>query len=382
MLRPASTVSGSNLNTLHRILNSSIFLLITGLFCVPYAVRESHSTQLSTLPLATEGHRLGDYQFTSDNAFAGTEQFIALARRFLREMLEEKIKNGHATDQMLQAFDRIDIEIFESSQIGAYADVRDDGSRVIYFSTGTFVSSVLLAIWSSLNTENDIRNTYRLSSPESTHCSQYHLYFADYYNRFKIKPVPSFMHDIMTPYEWCSIPRDGLNISIFEQRLEAFAFPLVLFIIAHEYGHHILQHIPVDKDASPSMIRIYESEADFFASKLVAPMTLTNISPFMFFTSGLQTLDPFDKNRINEPAECRFLSFILRDNIYINSDIVDRLAKKIINDFNMQSFYKDVALLLQNQENERMRESCPSIFFLDDQFSNTVKAIEKIQNQN
>ena len=254
---------------------------------------------------------------------------------------------------MKRGYSKIDVIVVDNVTPGALANFSKN-KRIIFYSTGTTLLLLYYTTYAAIiNTPGSFSN--RL-------CSSYPDYlgkaFSDANGRVSLE---AFLKTTSPPETYCQA-HDSPELEAEKGKLLAeTVIPATAFMLGHEYGHHLLGHLPLTHQLSPQEARQLESQADSFGSSMLWRIPRAPAVVIFDILSRYAEKDVFDQAASHEPEECRYLSLFTDDRRFLDETSVNNImtalaARKDVSK-SLSSFSKRVF----GMTNSEIEALCPSI---------------------
>lgn len=240
--------------------------------------------------------------------------------KFRRTLTEQK-------PDWLPLFNAIDVQTIDEVRPGGIAGM-DGKKRVIHLNLGTTLVPHVYAEYATIRTHYGSRH--------NTRCKDYVRYLGDFYKEHGRSEPDQFAAALTRPLEFCGVSglkTDKTFQSRFYKIFDDTFTPVFGLILAHEYAHHLLRHVPV-KTRDPAKLRAIEDEADRRGSVLFGRIASRTRAAVVFSVmASYRAADPFDPRRRAVSEECRFLYYLVDDarfaNIYSLQELLDPIKDRI-----------------------------------------------------
>lgn len=205
-------------------------------------------------------------------------------------------------------FKEIKINIIDNARPTARAKY-ENGQRTIDFNTGVAFLVLLYSEYSLL------RNHYR--DRVNARCEEYINFLVDRYRNSENFKSIDFNDESLTAAHFCGAEhlRSDEYIRKYISHLDndRYLSAVIGFMLGHEYGHHLLGHLP-PRQMPAADYRKIESEADNFGSNLLGNYASRANATLIFdFLAKQRRSDPFAVERKYPAEECRFLYLMGED---------------------------------------------------------------------
>lgn len=217
----------------------------------------------------------------------------------------------------LPLFESIRVNLVDSPKPVARAHIKGK-DRHIDVNVGIAASVALYAQYATLYTHH--------AGEISSDCKAYPQYLGVKVREFSNKGMTEFLREIKSAGEFCGVPRI-VGTPAFNQHFSEI-FPQTLLsvmaiVLGHEYGHHLLGHLD-HKRLTPEKRQELEADADRFGSTLLGIAGFRAPAAVIFdVLAGARSGDPFGAFRNSDPAECRFVFFLV-DDARIHGEVIAR----------------------------------------------------------
>lgn len=240
--------------------------------------------------------------------------------KFRRTIAEQK-------PDWLPQFNAIEVQTVDEVRPGGIAGM-DGKKRVIQLNLGTTLVPHIYAEYATVRTHYGSRHNGR--------CKDYVRYLGEFYREHGRSEPDQFAAALTRPLQFCGVAdlaADKTFQSRFYEIFDDTFTPVFGLILAHEYAHHLLRHVPVTTN-DPAKRRALEDEADRRGSVLFGRIASRTRAAVVFSVmASYRSADPFDPNRRAVSEECRFLYYLVDDarfaNIYSLNELLSPIQNRI-----------------------------------------------------
>lgn len=210
--------------------------------------------------------------------------------------------------EYLNEFRKIKVVIVDNARPTARSKY-ENGDRIIEINTGVIFLALLYNEYSLL------RNFY--AEHINDRCKNYMEFLGEKIKTMSILDKPDYQDDSVTAGKFCGAEKirtpeyakNYLNLLDTDRSLSA----VIGFVLGHEYGHHLLKHLP-PKQMEPAQYRQIEIEADNFGSNILGNFASRASATLIFdFLEKQRRADPFAVERRYPAEECRFIYLMNED---------------------------------------------------------------------
>ncbi|MBA4132920.1 MAG: hypothetical protein C0519_16045 [Hyphomicrobium sp.] len=244
------------------------------------------------------------YEAGREGRIAVTQQYVDKAKQIIRGNI------ATTTPNLVALFDQIQVQVVDDQKSYASAYI-EAGKRYIKISTGFTILSNLY-----------VTQTFIFRNAKSFNRKQCLSLVEDAIRAMQTLSVEeSLQHPSLKPWRYCgvtSLPLDPDQVDRgFNALFDPFHTSVVTTVLAHEYAHHLLGHLPA-APASPEENRRIEHIADRSASYLLGEGGTRVPAAIMFYMLSRykSPLDPFRNEAKYAASQCRFLFFIRHDQVF------------------------------------------------------------------